>query len=61
MAIPDHKALGQLREICLALPEAVEKETWETQTFRVRDKIFAMRAGQDGRVAMRTARMAPTR
>jgi hypothetical protein len=26
----------------MALPEAVEKETWEILTFRVRDKIFAM-------------------
>jgi predicted DNA-binding protein (MmcQ/YjbR family) len=52
MAISGHEALGHLRAVCLALPEAVEKETWETQTFRVRDKIFAMRAGQDGRIAM---------
>jgi predicted DNA-binding protein (MmcQ/YjbR family) len=52
MAISEHEALGHLRAVCLALPEAVEKETWETQTFRVRDKIFAMRAGQDGRIAM---------
>jgi hypothetical protein len=26
----------------VALPEAVEKETWDIPTFRVRDKIFAM-------------------
>ena len=33
--------------ICLKLPEAVEKETWGEQTFRVRDKIFAVfNAGQ---------------
>jgi hypothetical protein len=36
------RALERLRAICLALPEAVEKETWEQPTFRVRDKIFAM-------------------
>ena len=35
-------ALDRLRAICLALPEAVEKETWEIPTFRIRDKIFAM-------------------
>ena len=35
-------ALDRLRAICLELPEAVEKETWEIPTFRVRDKIFAM-------------------
>lgn len=29
-----------LRDICLAFPEAVEKETWGHPTFRVRDKIF---------------------
>jgi predicted DNA-binding protein (MmcQ/YjbR family) len=34
--------LSRLREICLAFPEATEKETWEAPTFRVRDKIFAM-------------------
>lgn len=32
----------RLRSICLALPEAQEKETWEAPTFRVRDRIFAM-------------------
>jgi hypothetical protein len=41
--------LDQLREICLALPEAVEKETWGDPTFRVRDKIFAMVKVGDGR------------
>jgi hypothetical protein len=35
-------ALDRLRAICLALPEAVEKETWDIPTFRIRDKIFAM-------------------
>jgi|SRR5215216_4528606 len=52
MAISEHEALGHLRAICLALPAAVEKETWETQTFRVRDKIFAMRGGHEGRIAL---------
>ena len=32
----------KIQAICLALPEAEERETWEVQTFRVRDKIFAM-------------------
>ena len=41
-------ALTRLREICLALPEAEERETWETPTFRVRDKIFTMFRPQDG-------------
>lgn len=34
-----------LRAICLALPEAVEKETWGDPTWRVRDRIFAMQKG----------------
>jgi predicted DNA-binding protein (MmcQ/YjbR family) len=39
----------RLREICLALPEAAERETWGHATFRVREKIFAMAgAGEDG-------------
>ncbi len=34
--------LAQLREICLALPESMEKLSWNcVPTFRVRDKIFA--------------------
>ncbi len=35
----------RFRAICLALPEATERETWEHPTFRVRDKIFASCAG----------------
>ncbi len=42
----------RLRRICLALPEAVEKETWEVPTFRVRDKIFAMHTSDDGRPSL---------
>jgi predicted DNA-binding protein (MmcQ/YjbR family) len=34
--------VARLRDICLALPEAEEKKTWDIPTFRVRDKIFAM-------------------
>jgi hypothetical protein len=34
--------LVRLRRVCLALPETMEKETWDIPTFRVRDKIFAM-------------------
>ena len=48
-------ALGQLRAICLTLPEAVEKGGVADHTFRVRDKIFAMFLDNhhgDGRVAM---------
>jgi len=34
--------VDRLRAICLALPDAAEKTTWDIPTFRVRDKIFAM-------------------
>ena len=37
--------LERLREICLALPDAAEKEAWGDPTWRVRDKIFAMQKG----------------
>jgi hypothetical protein len=39
--------LERLREICLALPEATEQETWGHPTFRVRDKIFAACGGEE--------------
>jgi predicted DNA-binding protein (MmcQ/YjbR family) len=42
----------RLRAICLALPEAVEKEAWGDPTFRVRGKIFAMEKRGDGRVSL---------
>ncbi len=36
------KPLDRLRAICLALPEAEERYTWEHENFRVRDRIFCM-------------------
>ncbi|HEY0181800.1 MAG TPA: MmcQ/YjbR family DNA-binding protein [Rhodopila sp.] len=42
----------RLRGICLALPAATEKETWDTPTFRVRDKIFAMARATEGRTGI---------
>ena len=42
-------SVDRLRAICLALPEAVEKETWGDPTFRVRDRIFALVRRGDGR------------
>ncbi|MEO3434254.1 MmcQ/YjbR family DNA-binding protein [Inquilinus sp. CAU 1745] len=45
------EASARLRAICLALPEAVEKETWDDPTYRVRDRIFAMERNRDGRVS----------
>jgi predicted DNA-binding protein (MmcQ/YjbR family) len=44
--------LDRLRAICLALPEATEAGGVGDPTFRVRDKIFAMRHGVDGRMSM---------
>jgi predicted DNA-binding protein (MmcQ/YjbR family) len=43
-----------LREICLALPEAVEKPFGghDTPGFRVRDKFFAMGSEGDGRASV---------
>jgi predicted DNA-binding protein (MmcQ/YjbR family) len=46
------RPIDRLRAICLALPEAAEKETWGDATFRVRDKIFAMQRRDDGRVSI---------
>lgn len=51
---PKHP-IDRLRRICLALPEATEKEAWNTPTFRVRDKMFGMYVDDhhgDGRVAL---------
>ena len=44
--------LGRLRAVCLALPEATERETWGDPTFRVREKIFAMARGGEASNAM---------
>jgi predicted DNA-binding protein (MmcQ/YjbR family) len=44
--------LDRLRALCLALPEATEKEAWGDPTFRVRGKIFAMYKVGTGRPAL---------
>jgi predicted DNA-binding protein (MmcQ/YjbR family) len=46
------QAIDRLRAICLALPEAVEKEAWGDPTFRVREKIFAMEKRGDERISV---------
>jgi hypothetical protein len=48
---PDPAPLARLRALCLALPEAEERTTWDSPTFRIRDKIFAMFATGHGEVA----------
>lgn len=44
--------IDRLRAICLALPEAQEKEAWGDPTFRVRDRISAMEKRGDGRISL---------
>jgi hypothetical protein len=40
--------LARLRALCLALPEAEERLTWGSQTFRLRGRIFAMHVPATG-------------
>lgn len=37
----------RLRDLCLALPAASDKLTWDHPTYRVRDRIFAMEVDRD--------------
>jgi len=46
------QAEKRLRTICLALPEATEKEAWGVPTFRIRNKIFAIVSRDDGPVSV---------
>jgi predicted DNA-binding protein (MmcQ/YjbR family) len=46
------QALDRLRAICLTFPEATEQGGVGDPTFKVRDKIFAMRHRMDGRMSM---------
>jgi predicted DNA-binding protein (MmcQ/YjbR family) len=43
----DDPYLKELRELCLAFPEAVEVEAWGRPTFRAGKKIFAVFEGDD--------------
>ncbi|HET9614593.1 MAG TPA: MmcQ/YjbR family DNA-binding protein [Candidatus Limnocylindrales bacterium] len=48
--------VDDLRRIALALPEAEERLTWETDvTFRVRDKIFAITGEGATRASIKTS------
>lgn len=38
----NRRAITRLRAICLALPEAEERETWGIPTWRIRARIFCM-------------------
>jgi predicted DNA-binding protein (MmcQ/YjbR family) len=44
--------LDRLRERCLAFPEAVEAGGVGNPSFKVRDKIFAMQHGMEGRPSL---------
>jgi predicted DNA-binding protein (MmcQ/YjbR family) len=48
----DVDPFARLQAFCLSLPEAAEQETWDTPTFRVRNKIFAMAQRGDGRLSV---------
>lgn len=50
--MPLEHPIDRLRDLCLALPEATEQETWGDPTFRVRGKIFAMPKRGDGRMSL---------
>ncbi len=45
LSTADPERLERLRQLCLAFPEATEKEAWGDPTWRVRDRIFAMQKG----------------
>jgi hypothetical protein len=45
----------QFRKLCLALPEAEERETWGEATFRVRDRIFAMGSPDGGFISIKAS------
>ena len=44
--------LARLRRICLALPEAEERLTWDHPNFRIREKLFAIFVDEDDRPAV---------
>lgn len=48
-------ARERLRRLSLALPEAIEVETWGSPTYRVRNKIFAMEQGSGTEVWLKGA------
>jgi predicted DNA-binding protein (MmcQ/YjbR family) len=51
--------LQAIRDIALAFPEAVERETWGHPTFRVRDKIFVSHGVDDDGCDVVTMKAAP--
>ncbi|MBM4418408.1 MAG: MmcQ/YjbR family DNA-binding protein [Chloroflexi bacterium] len=49
---PGEALLARLREICLALPEAVKTGGGGAPSFKVRNKIFAMQHRMEGRPSL---------
>jgi hypothetical protein len=47
---------AQLREAAMALPEAEERETWGSATFRVRDKIFVIMGAEGVSASIKASR-----
>jgi len=45
-----------IRRFALSLPDAEERETWETATFRVRDRIFMMFSEQERHAWVKSTR-----
>lgn len=45
----------QFRGLCLALPEAEERETWGEATFRVGNRIFAMGSSEGEFVSLKAS------
>ena len=45
----------KFRALCLALPDAEERETWGEATFRVKDRIFAMGSPDGGFVSVKAS------
>ena len=45
----------EFRRLCLALPDAEERETWGEATFRVRGRIFAMGSADGGFVSVKAS------
>jgi len=48
----EEDVLDRLRSICLAYPEAAERGGVGDPTFKVREKIFAMRHRHEGRMSL---------
>jgi hypothetical protein len=46
----------ELREIALSLPDAEQRETWGSKTFRVRDKIFVIMSDDGTRASVKATR-----